>query len=646
MGETPAEMTTPVADKLAQVSRTSERRYFRILDIAFDGIISIDGAQRIIDFNQGAERIFGHGADEVIGKSIDILLPSRFREQHGGHIRNFATSGETKRMMAARGNIVGVRKDGSEFPAEASISKSMAGGEPEFTVILRDITDRMKVQDSLAESEARYRSLVEFSPDAILVQIDGRIVFANPAAAIVYGAQSPEDLVDIAILDLLHPDEKENHFHRLAEVTSKKRPLRIQEQRRLRIDGTEILVETRGIPFSWRGRLAILGVSRDISHRKRQEEALRESEERHRSVIDISPNAIWVVGDGLVVFANNSMATLVGAGSPDELVGREALDFTHRADRDLILERRRLIIDEHQKAPWIEHRIVRMDGADVEVESHGTRIVWDARPSALVVFRDLTERRSAEAASREKETALRELERKLADLSRSSAVGEWSSVLAHELNQPLAAIVNYLEAGRQAINSTDASRSGKADEMMFKALRQASRATDIFHNMREIGSRDTTARSEEDINDVVSEVSSIGLIGAEEKGVEARLEFNLALPKVLVNKIQIQQVVLNLLRNGMEAMADRDNRRIVVTTSMGEEEFVNVTVADTGAGLPDEIRARLFEPFVTTKPNGMGLGLAICRSIVEAHGGKLSAAPNPDGGTIFLMALPFAARAG
>jgi two-component system sensor kinase FixL len=96
----------------------------------------------------------------------------------------------------------------------------------------------------------------------------------------------------------------------------------------------------------------------------------------------------------------------------------------------------------------------------------------------------------------------------------------------------------------------------------------------------------------------------------------------------------------------MEAMADRDNRRIVVTTSMGEEEFVNVTVADTGAGLPDEIRARLFEPFVTTKPNGMGLGLAICHSIVEAHGGKLSAAPNPDGGTIFLITLPIAARAG
>jgi two-component system sensor kinase FixL len=260
----------------------------------------------------------------------------------------------------------------------------------------------------------------------------------------------------------------------------------------------------------------------------------------------------------------------------------------------------------------------------------------------------LTERRLAEAAARDKETRLHELERKLSDLSRSSAVGELSAVLAHELNQPLAAIVNYLEAGREAIKSAvgSASASGKADDMIVKALRQANRATEIFHNLRGIGIQDATPRAEEDINDVVGEVSSVGLMDAAKQEVEAQMDLDPLLPEVFINKIQIQQVVLNLLRNGIEAMAGRDTRRIIVTTSPGQAGFVNVSVSDTGSGLADDIRDRLFEPFVSTKPNGMGLGLAISHSIVEAHGGELSAAPNPNGGTIFHMTLPTTAPDG
>ena len=258
-----------------------------------------------------------------------------------------------------------MRKEGSEFPAEASISKSMVDGEPYFTVILRDITERKNAEDALREGEARYRNLVEFSPDAILVQIDGRVVFANPAGAALYGAASPEDLVGVAMPDLIHPAERKNHFRRLAALNSERRPLEIHEQRRLRLDGAEIMVESRGIPFSWRGKLAILGVSKDISYRKRQETALRESEERYRRVVEITPDAIWVICEGRIVFANGSMAKLVGAMSPDELVGMEALEFIPHEYRELIQYRHRMIFDENLSIPWIERGIVRLDRKSV-----------------------------------------------------------------------------------------------------------------------------------------------------------------------------------------------------------------------------------------------------------------------------------------
>lgn len=626
--------------------RDYEQRYSAILHISLDAIIAINAAQRITYFNLGAQRVFGHDAAEVIGKPVDLLLPTRFRDVHGGYVRGFADSPEITREMAARAGIRGVRKDGSEFPAEATITKLAVDGEFSFVVMLRDITERNNAETALRDSEARYRNMVEFSPDAILVQIDGRIVYANPEGAALYGAACPEELVGIAIQDLIHPDEMETHLRRRKALNSGTGPLEVIEQRRIRLDQKVILVESRGIPIPWQGGQAIVGVSRDISDRKRREEESRESEKRYRNLVEISPNAIWVIREGHVAFANNAMANLLGTTGPDELIGMVALEFLPEEDREQIQDRRRDLLDKNQSRLWIEQKIVRLDGAIVEVDAHATRIVWNEEPSTLIIFRDLTTRRLAEAVAREKEAKLRDLERKLSDLSRFSTVMELSSVLAHELNQPLAAIVNYMEAGREELKKTGTPVSEKADEMMEKALKQANRATGIFHNLRNLGAQGDTKLAEEDINEILTEVSSISLAEARTAKIEMHVNLGAGLPKLHINKIQIQQVILNLLRNGIEAMAECDVRELSVATFMGKEGFVDVTVTDTGPGLSHEIKDRLFEPFVSTKASGMGLGLAICHTIMESHGGKLIAAPNPKGGAIFHMALPFTLSSG
>ncbi|HET6521333.1 MAG TPA: ATP-binding protein, partial [Geminicoccaceae bacterium] len=248
--------------------------------------------------------------------------------------------------------------------------------------------------------------------------------------------------------------------------------------------------------------------------------------------------------------------------------------------------------------------------------------------------RDITDRRLAEHR-------VHQLQGELAHVSRLSAMGEMASALAHELNQPLTAIMNYVQACRRLMAS---GRGGpeRLAELMDRAAGQVSRAGDIIARLRQFIAKGETERTVEDINRVVEEASHLALIGAAERGVRVRLKLDPGLPSVLVDRIQIQQVVLNLVRNGVEALAQVERRELTLATAPAGPDAVEIAVSDTGPGLSQEVSGRLFQPFVSTKPGGMGLGLSICRSIVDAHGGRLWAASEPGAGTTFHLRLPVA----
>jgi two-component system, LuxR family, sensor kinase FixL len=235
---------------------------------------------------------------------------------------------------------------------------------------------------------------------------------------------------------------------------------------------------------------------------------------------------------------------------------------------------------------------------------------------------------------------LQELQFELSHVTRLTEMGQMASALAHEVSQPLTAAITYCQVVRRLLAEEDNPNARKLQPIAEKATAQIARAVEVVRRLREFLSKGEREQEAHSIGELVEEASALALIGAREGGVKVQLRVEPDLPPVLVDKVQIQQVVVNLTRNAIEAMEGSERRELTIAAGLGGDGMVRIRVADTGPGLAPEIAHRLFEPFVTTKPQGMGVGLSICRSIVEAHGGRLTAEPNPGGGAIFDFTLP------
>jgi len=231
----------------------------------------------------------------------------------------------------------------------------------------------------------------------------------------------------------------------------------------------------------------------------------------------------------------------------------------------------------------------------------------------------------------------------LAHVSRLGAMGQMTAAIAHELNQPLTAITNYISAAKRTLSSHESEPViVRALGMMEHAAAQTLRAGGIIRNLRDFVDKHESRHEPEDLNKVVEEAAALGLLGASDSGVKTRCHLDRTLGPVRIDKIQIQQVLLNLIRNSMEAMAPARKGELILSTGPDGPGFAQVTVADTGPGLSPEVAMRLFQPFTTTKKKGMGIGLNICHSIVEAHGGCIWVLPSAGVGTAFRIRLPFA----
>jgi two-component system sensor kinase FixL len=246
--------------------------------------------------------------------------------------------------------------------------------------------------------------------------------------------------------------------------------------------------------------------------------------------------------------------------------------------------------------------------------------------------RDLTERQTSEFR-------LQELQSELIHISRLTAMGEMASTLAHELNQPLSAISNYLKGSKRLLEARVDESSLIVRDALDKATEQAMRAGQIIRRLRDFVARGETERRVEDIKKLVEEASALALVGAKDQAIRVRFDFDPSVQLVLADKVQIQQILLNLMRNSLEAMQGGSTRELALSTARADQDMVRVSVADTGSGLAPEVASQLFLPFVTTKPHGMGVGLSICRTIVESHGGQIWAEPNSGGGTVFHFTL-------
>ncbi|CAN7659167.1 PAS domain S-box protein [Rhizobium sp. LjRoot30] len=248
-------------------------------------------------------------------------------------------------------------------------------------------------------------------------------------------------------------------------------------------------------------------------------------------------------------------------------------------------------------------------------------------------IRDLTERE--ESAAR-----LQEIQGELARLARLNEMGEMASTLAHELNQPLSAIANYVHGCSRLARDLDGEPAVRMREALEETSKQSMRAGQIIRHLREFVSKGETEKAPENILNLVEEAGALALVGSRERGVFTVFDFAENVDLVLVDRIQIQQVLINLIRNAIEAMRDTDRKELKVGVAATANGQVEVVVEDTGTGIPEEIASQLFTPFVTTKPGGMGIGLSISKRIVESHGGAMHAHGNTAGGSTFRFTIP------
>ena len=355
-----------------------------------------------------------------------------------------------------------------------------------------------------------------------------------------------------------------------------------------------------------------------------------------RLLVSTAVDGILVIDEaGTVRLYNEACERLFGYG-PAEVLGRNIsmlMPSPYRQEHDGYLRNYRTTGERKIIGIGREVTAQRKDGSVFPIYLSVGEGRFDDMPLFVGIVHDISARQSASLK-------LQELQSEMLHVSRLNEMGHMSSALAHELNQPLAAIMNYLRAAQRTVGSVEDASVVRAREMMEKALEQTSRAGQIIKRLREFTEKRDTSRTVESLNRVIQEAIELALVGAAVLDVKVQKSLAENLPEVFVDRIQIQQVVLNLVRNAVEAMEEVSVRRLTVVTRIDGEGNVQASFLDTGPGMPDEVIRRLFEAFVTTKENGMGIGLSICRSIIEAHGGRLWMEPAPGGGTEFHFSLP------
>ncbi len=624
--------------------REGEARFAGIIDSAMDAIITIDEAQRITVFNRAAEEMFRCRAAEALGRPIDTFIPERYRAQHREHVRGFGETGVTSRSMRTPGLLAARRTDGDEFPIEATISQMRVGGQRLFSVILRDISARKQAEEALRRSEARLAGIVGSAMDAIIsIDAEQRIVLFNAAAEQMFQTRAAEAVgqpIDRFIPERFRARHRE-HIRKFGETGVTSRSMwRPGDLLAVRADGVEFPIEASISQIDVAGQRLFTVILRNVSERKRAETALarqaemlarmgQEAQAREayiRNVVESLRDGLVVLdSEGRVAVWNDAMARQAGLEAASA-VGRQYRDLGACLGGEAGVEAVRRLLGGRTEDFVLE--AVEQTGlpAGRAVRNvRGSLLRQRGEPAgAVLLIEDITERVALEQAARQAD--------KLAVL------GTLSAGVAHEINNPIGIIMSRIE-----LMIEDADRTGLPPEMrddLAVLRRNADRVARIARSLLSFARKAPGEKVPLDLNGVVDELLLLVGKQAVTENITIRKQLGASLPLVAADANQLTQVLLNLVTNAREAMRGGGEIRLSTSGDPDRPGWVRLCVADTGPGIPAEIRGRIFDPFFTTKPTGSGLGLAVSYGIVKDHGGTLTVESGDGAGATFTIALP------
>lgn len=479
-----------------------------------------------------------------------------------------------------------------------------------------------------------YQDVFEYANDIMVIhdEVTGAILEANRKACETYG-RSVQELRSMTVGDLTRNDDRFNTSQAL---------LRIREAATSRSNvvfewvihngrGAEVPVEVNLKRIKLGNCFRVLAIARDISERKHAETQLKERERYYRTLIESSSDGIAILHPcGTISFVSPSVGTMLGV--PERFVrGKRILDFLAEQDVPRIAA---LLSTPEPAAGTITYRLRHGSGEWRIHEASYKHLMHDSAVGGILVnFRDITERVRAQEAIREREL-------QLSHAARISTTGEMAAALAHELNQPLFAIVNFIAGCVRRIKSGQDARAEILDAMT-RAQQEAERAGKIISTLREFIRKREYARQIVEIRALIGAISELIDIKAAREGVSVLHRLDHTPIWVECDDVLIQQVILNLALNAIEAMtaAPTDRRRLTLAVAP-HPRLVHVTIADTGPGLPRISPDKIFHAFFSTKKEGLGIGLSLCRSILDSHGGHLWATVSDDDETVFHFTLP------
>lgn len=612
----------------------SEHPFQRLLDAAGDAMLVADARGIVVATNAAAARLFGRDRQALRAMAIEDLLPERYRAAHRELRARYAQAPGVRAM--GKGNLFrGLRADGAEFLVEASLGPLDHG---EVLITLADVTERRRTEDALREREELLRLFIDNAPVALaMFDHEMRYLAASRRWLTDYGLVGQQIVGrshDEVLPDIPPRWRAANRRGLAGEV------VREEQDRFERADGTVQWLRWELRP--WRAASDAIGgiviFTEDITEQVQARRAIEESESRFRATFEQAAVGLaHAAPDGRWLRVNRKLGEIVGYRC-DELLQRSFRDITHPDDLDADLAQLQRLLAGEIDHYALDKRFIRKDGATLWVRlTVSLQRRADGTPDyTIAVIEDIDERKRTEQT-------LRRLRGEIEQLLTVHIAAETAAAIAHELNQPLNAVASYTEAARRLLQS-----GNPKPERLMHALQesasQAQRAGRVVRELLEFLHRRETSTEAIDLNAVVQEALSI----VEASGFDGfRALVNLApdLKPVRANRLQVEKVMVNLLRNSVEAMrgAGIAAQQITISVSTAADgEMALVTVRDTGPGMDEAVARRVFDPFFTTKPEGVGMGLAISRALVQANGGTLWFDASAGAGATFHFTLPFA----